>query len=71
MLKVGGMQKAHAVSRTHANFALTLNSFRILASTFRSLASKVFPSAYSTLVCVRLHALRKLRTYEVIFANDA
>ena len=36
----------------------------------RSLASKGFPDGYSTgCVCVRFH--QKLRTYEVVFANDA
>ena len=42
---------------------------------FRSLASKGFPSGYSKSGCVGLcvcpHALRNLRTYWVVFANDA
>ena len=36
---------------------------------FRSLASKGFPSGYSTSVCPT--GLRKLRTYDVDFSNDA
>ena len=35
---------------------------------FRSLAPKSFPSGVSKSVCP--HALRKLRTYELVFAND-
>ena len=36
-----------------------------------NLASGGFPSGYSKSVCVRPHALRKLRTYHAVFANDA
>ena len=36
-----------------------------------NLASKGFPNAYLKRVWVRPHALRKLRTYRVVFANDA
>ena len=40
-------------------------------NSLRSLASKGFPDGYSTggYVCVRFR--QKLRTYEVVFANDA
>ena len=50
----------YSPSRVHSN-----------ANAVWSLACKSFRSAYSKRVCVRPHILRKLRTYEVSFANDA
>ena len=44
---------------------------RRFGNAFRSLASKCFPSGCSKSVCVRPPALRKLRTDDVDFANDA
>ena len=67
----GETRVRYDVSKVSAIFRYIENRYDIEHCFFTSLASKGFPSGYSKSVCVRPAALRKLRTYNAHFSNDA